>query len=174
MLLESTAVPVPSELVMPFGGFLVQQGRMDFVMLVLVATVGSLVGSLVSYWVGLKLGKPFLQKVGKFVFLDLHHLELTEKWFAKQGSKTVFVARFVPVVRHLISISAGAGKMNLFKFCFFTFFGALGWNSILAFSGLVLKENWVQVLVFTEKLDIIILILFVVAILFFVLKARKK
>jgi len=173
MLLESTAAPVPSELVMPFAGFLVSAGRMDLLTVILIASIGSIIGSLISYWIGMKLGKPFIKKYGKYVLLNLHHLELTEKFFSKHGTKTIFFSRFIPVVRHLISIPAGAAKMNLPKFCLFTFFGALGWNSILVFAGITLKENWMQLTKFTEALDAIVIIIIIAAVIAFVWRAKK-
>ncbi|MEW6295763.1 MAG: DedA family protein [Candidatus Diapherotrites archaeon] len=173
MLLESTAAPVPSELVMPFAGFLVSAGRMDLLTVILIASAGSIIGSLISYWIGRELGKPFIKKYGKYVLLNLHHLELTEKFFSRHGTKTIFFSRFIPVIRHLISIPAGAAKMNLLKFSFYTFLGALGWNSILVFAGIKLKENWVQLTKFTEAVDMIIIIIIIAAATAFFWSAKK-
>ena len=116
MALESMITPVPSEAVMPFAGFLVNEGKLSFGLVVLFATIGSLIGSFISYYAGAYGGKPFIKRFGKYFFLDLHDLEITEKFFKKYGEGTVFVSRFIPVIRHLISIPAGVGRMNPAKF----------------------------------------------------------
>ena len=110
MALESMVVPLPSELVMPFAGFLVHQGRFSFTGALIAATLGSLIGSLISYAMGYYGGEIFVKKIGRYLLLDEKDLEWSEKWFAKRGEATIFFARFVPVVRHLISIPAGLAK----------------------------------------------------------------
>src|SRR5450759_1718155 len=111
MALESMIAPVPSEVVMPPLGMLVAQGRLSLGWTVLATSLGSIAGSLVSYWLGYYGGKPVVLKLGKYLFLNQEHLAWTEKWFHRHGGVTIFVCRFIPVVRHLISIPAGTGKM---------------------------------------------------------------
>ncbi len=173
MLLESTAFPMPSEGIMPFAGFLVAQGKMDFAAVVLVSTFGSIVGSMISYYIGYYGGKPAILRFGKYLLLNIHHLEATERFFAKYGSITVFIARFVPVVRHLISIPAGVGRMQKRKFIMLTVLGAGIWNAFLIWIGMMLQENWQEVLKYSQILDIVVAIGIIVAVVLFVYKLRK-
>lgn len=156
MALESMIVPVPSEAVMPFAGFLWFAGKMSFGAIVFFSTLGSVIGSLISYYVGFYGSEVFIAKYGKYFFLNRYHLELTEKFFKKFGGKTVFLSRFIPVVRHLISIPAGAGRMNIFRFTLDTAVGAGLWNAFLAYVGYSLADNWFVIKKYTGILDIII------------------
>ena len=117
MMLESMVVPVSSELVMPFVGFLVAEGKFSSIIAISATSLGSIVGSLVSYCMGYYGGRPLVLKVGRYLLLNREHLEWTERWFARHGSWTIFVSRFIPVVRHLISIPAGFGRMRIAPFC---------------------------------------------------------
>ena len=163
MVLESMVFPLPSELVMPFAGFLAGQGVFSFWMVVASSVVGSLLGSLLSYAMGFYLGRGFIIKYGKFFLLHEADLIKTEQWFARRGGITILIGRFVPVVRHLISIPAGTAKMNVWKFLAYTGIGALGWNAFLAYSGYYLGENWAQVEHYSEWLSIGTLFLLVIA-----------
>src|SRR5438552_1004053 len=119
MALESMIAPVPSEVVMPPLGVLIHQHpeRFGFAGAIAWTSLGSLIGSLISYYLGYFGGKPLVMKVGKWLLLNEHHLDLTTTWFHRWGSLTVFICRFIPVVRHFISIPAGIARMNLLKFC---------------------------------------------------------
>ena len=174
MALESMITPVPSELVMPFAGFLVSGGQLDFWFVVLAGTLGSLLGSLISYYAGMLLGRPIILKYGKFLLLNEKHLAITEKWFSKNGSKAIFIGRLIPVVRHLISIPAGISKMNLAKFSAYTFAGAFLWCAILTYWGIVLKENWQTILHYTEIIDIFVAIAIVAVVFVLYLRYKKK
>ena len=110
----------------------------------------------------------FVTRFGKYLLLNLHDLEVTERFFAKYGNKTIFIARFVPVIRHLISIPAGAGRMHLFPFCVYTIVGGCMWNSFLAYCGLRLKEHWEVVRSYSEVVDIFVLVLMAAALGWFV------
>lgn len=158
MALESMIVPVPSEAVMPFAGFLWFAGKMSFWPIIFFSTLGSIIGSLISYYMGFYGGEIFVRKYGKYFFLNTYHLELTEKFFKRFGGKAVFVSRFIPVVRHLISIPAGAGKMNVYSFILYTSVGAAMWHAILTYVGYSLAENWYILKRYTGILDIIIVI----------------
>ncbi len=177
MALESMIAPVPSEAVMPFAGFLVNEGRFSFELVVFYATLGSIVGSFISYYAGRYCGKPFVERFGRYLFLEAHDLELTEKFFKKYGDGTVFVSRFIPVVRHLISIPAGAGRMDPGKFFVYTLLGAAAWNAILTYVGFVLRDRWAEILKYTEVLDIIVIAAIVIVVALFVgrhLSLRKR
>ena len=162
MTLESMVAPVPSEAVMPFAGFLVCDGRFSMLGVVLSSTIGSIIGSLLSYAMGYYGGRPFVTRFGKYLLLNLHDLDVTERFFNRFGTITIFVARFVPVVRHLISIPAGAGRMNLPLFCVYTIVGAGLWNWFLAYLGCRLKEKWNLVGQYTHAVDIVVLALLVI------------
>ena len=174
MALESMIAPVPSEVVMPFAGYLVLQGRFNFWTAVVVSGLGSVFGSLLSYYIGDYLGRPFVLKFGKYLLLEEGHLEWTEKWFKNQGEKTIFISRFVPVVRHLISIPAGIAKMPMQKFLAYTFAGAAIWNLILLYAGFKLGEHWDKIHEFSKELDIIFVIAVLSFFAYFVWKHHKR
>ncbi|MFA5358542.1 MAG: DedA family protein [Patescibacteria group bacterium] len=174
MILESMVIPVPSEAVMPFAGFLWFSGEMSFLPIVFFATLGSIIGSLLSYYIGYYGGRPLVMRFGKYLLLNEHHLDATEKFFAHYGDKAVFVSRFIPVVRHLISLPAGIGKMNIWKFGVYTVVGASLWNSFLAYLGYYLGSRWEEIRKFSEVLDIIIVIVLVVLIIWGVTKLRRR
>src|SRR3989338_9239698 len=154
MILESMVFPIPSELIMPFAGFLIARGEMNFPLVIIFSTLGSLVGSLISYYIGKYGGNKVVLRFGKYMFLDETDLMKTEKWFSEKGEKTVFISRFIPVVRHLISIPAGIGKMDLKKFCFYTIIGAACWNTFLAYMGFLLGKNWEIVKHYSEYISV--------------------
>lgn len=156
MALESMIFPIPSEIVMPFAGFLISTGNFTFGGILIFSTLGSLAGSLLSYYLGRFGGNKLILKYGKYFLLDEHDLQKTETWFATKGEKTIIVGRFIPVVRHLISIPAGIGKMNLRRFSFYTALGAACWNMLLAYAGYVSGKNWVVIRQYTEPVSIII------------------
>ncbi len=174
MIFESMIAPVPSEAVLPFAGFLVSSGRFNFVMIAVVATLGSIVGSLISYYLGAIGGRPLVFRVGKYFLLDHHHLDWTEKWFAKHGDSTIFISRFIPIVRHLISIPAGIGRMPIGKFILYTLLGAGAWNGFLIWVGLMLRDRWDTVSHYTHWGDYIILLALVVGGVWFVYKQLQR
>lgn len=158
MTLESMVAPVPSEGVMPFAGYLVSTGHFSMLGIVVWSTFGSIIGSISSYYIGFYGGKPVVLKFGKYLLLDKGHLEMTERFFAKYGEKTIFVCRFIPVVRHFISIPAGIGKMNMTKFIVYTIAGAALWNLFLSYLGFWLAERWELVHVYSRYLDYIVVV----------------
>ena len=174
MALESMIAPVPSEVVMPFAGYLVLQGRFDFWIVLLVSGLGSIFGSVLSYYIGFYGGRPFVLRYGKYLLLDKEHLEWTENWFRKQGNKTIFISRFIPVVRHLISIPAGIAKMTIHKFVIYTFLGATIWNFILLYAGFKLGEHWDKIHQYSKELDIIFVALVILFFVYFIWKHRER
>jgi membrane protein DedA with SNARE-associated domain len=176
MMLESMIVPVPSEFVMPFAGFLVSQGSFNGILVIFAATLGSIAGSLIFYYIGKTSGHTLVQKYGKYVLVDTEDIKKTEVWFNKRGDLTIFLARLIPVVRHLISLIAGIGKMNVKKFTIYTILGAALWNGILMYLGMFLGQHWNEVSQYLEGLDIIIVVLLIVGCLYFVYRhlGRKK
>lgn len=174
MALESMIAPVPSEAVMPFAGFLIYQGKMHWEAVVFFSTLGSIIGSLLSYYIGMNFGRPLVVKYGRYLFLNEHHLELTEKFFRKFGQKTIFISRFIPVVRHFISLPAGTARMNIWLFAVYTISGAAIWNLFLAYLGYRLGSNWSVIRTYSEKLDMIIILLIMLGIGYLYVQNRKK
>lgn len=170
MLLESMVFPVPSEAVMPFAGFLIVDGKFTWTGVIIASTLGSIVGSLLSYAIGYYGGKPFIQKFGKYLLLNTHHLEISERFFAKRGPITILISRFIPVVRHLISIPAGFGKMNLWTFSIYTIIGAGCWNAFLTWVGYELKNNWAKVMTYSHVIDLVVVAVLGIAALYYFYK----
>jgi len=175
MALESMIFPIPSEAVMPFVGFQVADGKWNLWAAILATSIGSMIGSLLSYWMGYYGGKPLVLKVGKYLLLKQHDLERTEQFFNRRaGVATLFVGRFIPVVRHFISIPAGIGKMPLLQFCAATLIGATVWNTFLLLLGKKLRDHWNVVQRYSHQADIVIVVLLVlVAAWWFYSRTRK-
>jgi len=164
MALESMIAPVPSEAVMPFVGFQVADGKWNLWLSILSTSVGSIIGSLLSYAMGCYGGKPLVLKVGKYLLLNQRDLDRTEQFFhRKSGVLTIFIARFVPVVRHFISIPAGIGRTPMVPFIAVTLVGATMWNSFLLYCGVKLRDHWPTVQKYSHKIDIVIVALILVA-----------
>lgn len=142
MALDSMPTPVPSEAVAPFASYLAYQGVFDVWTVLFVSILGSLAGSLLSYYVGLKGGRPLVLRYGKYLFVHDSHLDRAERFFQKHGPKTILISRFIPGVRALISLPAGAARMDVKKFTLYTLVGAAAWDAILVYAGLRLGENW--------------------------------
>lgn len=173
MALESMVAPVPSEAVMPFAGFLWFENRFSFWGVILASTLGSLIGSLLFYCIGVYGGRPIVLKYGRYLLLNEQHLKTTENFFAKYGEKAIFISRFIPVVRHFISIPAGIGRMKIHKFFIYTMFGAGLWNSFLAYLGYYLGSQWYEIRNYSEVIDIIIVALIIASIIYLVYKKYK-
>jgi membrane protein DedA with SNARE-associated domain len=174
MIMESMVFPVPSEAVMPFAGFLIAGSKFTFAMVIAVSTAGSIVGSLLSYCIGRWGGKPFIGRFGKYLLLNQDDLVATERFFGRYGDATIFVCRFIPVIRHLISIPAGTGKMNILKFSLYTIVGAGMWNAFLAVCGFYLRKNWETVMHYSRYVDIAVLLLLVLGTVYFIKKHLKR
>jgi membrane protein DedA with SNARE-associated domain len=162
MALESMIAPVPSEAVMPFVGFLVADGRWNLGPAVLATSTGSMAGSLASYAMGRWGGRPLVLRAGKYLLLSAHDLELTERFFQRRkGTWALFLSRFIPVIRHLISIPAGAGFMPLGNFVMATLAGATLWNTFLLWCGMKLREHWSLVQQYSHQVDVVVLALLI-------------
>ncbi len=172
MALESMVVPIPSELVMPFAGFLIFTGHFDPVWVMVASGLGSIVGSHLSYGMGM-LGEPAVLRYGRYLLLNPHHLEWTKNFFARRGSVTIFISRFIPVVRHLISIPAGLARMSLAPFILYTAVGATLWNGFLTYCGIRLKENWRLIQQYTHILDYLVVACLLAALLYFFWKVKE-
>jgi membrane protein DedA with SNARE-associated domain len=142
MLLESACIPIPSELTMVFGGFLVSRGELDFVAVSLTGTVANLVGSWIAYWVGYVGGRPLIHRWGRYVLIRDHEVDRAHAWFERHGEAAVFVSRLLPVVRTFISLPAGVARMPFGRFTVYTFLGCLPWCFALTWAGVLLGDNW--------------------------------
>jgi membrane protein DedA with SNARE-associated domain len=168
MTAESMVIPVPSEAVMPFAGFTVAEGTLSWVGVIVSATLGSIAGSLIGYGIGRWGGRPFVSRFGKYLLIDPEDLAWTDRFFQKRGGLTILIARFIPIVRHLISIPAGISRMRLPEFCLFTIVGAGLWNAFLTWCGFALRKNWDTILRYSRVIDIVVLALLVLIVAWYV------
>jgi membrane protein DedA with SNARE-associated domain len=136
---------IPSEVVLAYAGYLVSQGKIHFLGAVLVGTLGGVIAQLFLYWIGKFGGRPFLQKYGKYLLIREKQIHLADTWFQKYGVGVIFTARFIPVVRHAISIPAGVSKMSFWKFTIYTTAAILPWSVLFIYLGKKLASNWEQV-----------------------------
>ena len=142
MAIESACIPLPSEIIMPFSGYLVSKGEMNLWGVGVAGAVGCVVGSMVAYWAGMYGGRPFIEKYGRYILLSRHDLDLADRWFAKYGELIVFTARLLPAIRTFIAFPAGVARMNIPRFIIYTFAGSLPWCLGLAYVGQKLGEQW--------------------------------
>ena len=176
--LESTLVPIPSELVMPFAGYLAAQGDFSLPVIIIINSSAALLGSGLCYWLGAAGGKPLLLRYGKFIFVRRKDIERTETWFARHGKATILIGRFLPVVRHIISVPAGIARMPLVPFFTQTFIGATIWGTTLIMIGYELGARWDTVAKQLKRIDMmvgvaIVIVLVAIAVRF-VLRRRRE
>ena len=174
MLLESACIPVPSEAIMPFAGFAVNEGDMSFWGAVAAGVVGNVAGSWIAYWVGLYGGRPFVDRWGKYVLLRHHHLDVAERWFAKWGPATVFFSRMIPIVRTFISLPAGAARMPFWRFTLYTVLGCIPWVIMLTWVGVMLGDNWEEIRSWLHYADYAVVAALVALVVWFVVKRRRR
>ena len=172
MTLESALIPIPSEVVIPFAGFLAYMGEMNIWLIVLVSSLANVTGSIIAYEIGKYLGRGFIERYGKYILLNMKHVEMVERWFDRYGSLTVLFSRMLPVVRTVNALPAGIGKMNFPKFCIYTFIGSIPWNLALVLVGYLLKENWNILEKYSLYIDI--LAVFVAAAVIFYIVRRIR
>ena len=174
MTLESAAIPVPSEIVMPFSGYLVAVGKLAFWPVVFWASIGNLIGSLIAYGVGLWGGRPLLDRWGKYILISGKDLDGADTVFKKYGAIAVFFSRLLPVVRTFISLPAGIARMNLGKFVFYSFTGSLPWNAALTYLGVKLGERWKDLEVYFHKFDLLIAAIILATIVWWIRRHFKN
>jgi membrane protein DedA with SNARE-associated domain len=176
MALESACMPVPSEIVMPFAGYLVWQGSttMSFWGVVLVGSVGCTVGSIAAYVAGSYAGRPLILRYGKYILLREKHIITAEKWFAKYGDKATFIGRLLPVIRTVISLPAGIAKMDFKKFVFYSFIGSVPWNIMLTYVGFWLGPNWESIKGVFRYLDIMVVLGVFAVVVYYVVRMRRN
>ncbi len=168
MSIESACIPLPSEVIMPFSGYLVSLGRFRLAWVGLAGAFGCNVGSLVAYYVGALGGRPWVEKYGRYVLVTRHDLDLADRWFERYGDWAVFLARLLPVVRTFIALPAGIARMNVPRFHVYTFLGSLPWCLALAYAGLKLGERWMILRKYFHRFDTVIGVVVVIAVVGFV------
>jgi membrane protein DedA with SNARE-associated domain len=151
MAMESSVIPIPSEVVMPPAGYLVQQGRMNMGLVILSGTLGSLVGAYANYFVARWLGRPLAIKYGRYVWITEEHFNRVETFFLSHGEISTFIGRLLPVIRHLISIPAGIARMNHWRFSLYTTVGAALWVSILSWIGYFIGQKQELIAVYSHE-----------------------
>jgi len=142
MAIESACIPLPSEIIMPFAGYLVSRGEMNIWGVAVAGAVGCVIGSLIAYWVGMYGGRPLIEKYGRYVLISRQDLELADRWFSRYGEAIIFTSRLLPAIRTFIAFPAGVARMNLTRFVIYTFAGSLPWCLGLAYIGQKLGEQW--------------------------------
>lgn len=172
-LLESAGIPIPSEIVLPFSGFLVASGHFNFWVVVILATLANYIGSAILYWIGYSGGRWILDRYGKYVLIREHDIKIGEAWFHRHGSKAAFFGRLLPVVRTFISLPAGISRMNFKKFSLYTMLGALPWNAALVYVGIKTGEHWSGLHKYFHLFDVLIVIVAVILVGWFLLKKRS-
>lgn len=181
--LENVFPPIPSEVILLFGGFMTTYTNLNLFFIIFVATLGSLVGAIILYYIGKILNKERLKrivsgKIGKILCLKAKDIDLADKWFDTKGNKTVFFCRFIPIVRSLISIPAGMSEMPLQKFVLYTILGSAIWNTILIILGNRVGDNWESILSIFDQyshiVSILLIVFFIVFIIWFYTKKKKK
>ena len=173
MLLESCGIPMPSEIIMPFSGFLVAEGKMNFWAVSFVGAFANLAGSLIAYWIGLKGGRALIEKWGKYILISKRDLDLADRWFMRFGNLTVFFGRLLPVVRTYISFPAGVAKMEIKRFSLYTFAGALPWSILFTWLGVKMGDNWEQIREKLHNFDLAIVALIIIGIAWYVWRHIK-
>ena len=182
IMVENVFPPIPSEVILLFGGFMTTYSKLNIVGMIVASTLGSLLGAIVLYYVGKIFNKDRLKKIisgklGKILRLKVSDIDKADSWFDNKGNKTVFFCRFVPLIRSLISIPAGMSEMPILKFIIYTVVGSLIWNAVLIIVGSIVGENWTSILnildTYSHLVVILLAIIFIVGIYIFY-KKRKK
>jgi len=176
MALESACMPVPSEIVMPFAGFLVAQGgsHMSLLGITVAGALGCTIGSIAAYVFGFYAGRPLILRYGKYILIREKHLATAEEWFEKWGDKATFIARLLPVIRTVISLPAGIAKMNFKKFVFYSFVGSLPWTFALAYVGYVLGSEWESIKGVFRELEVVVVVVAIAVVIYYVYKMKRN
>ena len=176
MTLESACIPLPSEIIMPFSGFVVWQGTTNMTLwgITLIGALGNLLGSLIAYFVGLKGGRPLLEKYGKYILITHSKLELADQWFERYGYEAVLISRVLPIIRTFISLPAGISHMDLKKFVIYTFAGSLPWCFVLGYIGVQLGPRWEIIKSYFHILDVIVVVAIIAFLGYIIYKYKNK
>ncbi len=156
MAIESACIPLPSEIILPFSGFLVYQGRFNLWLAALAGTLGCLIGSLVAYYIGVWGSRPLVEKYGRYILISHHDLDWADRWFKKYGEVTIFFSRLLPIIRTFISLPAGIAKMNIWRFIIYTVLGSFPWCLFLVYVGYRLGAHWENIKTYFHRFDLVI------------------
>jgi membrane protein DedA with SNARE-associated domain len=168
MAIESACIPLPSELIMPFAGYLVYKGEFNLYWVATAGAIGCNLGSVLAYEVGYHGGRPLVEKYGRYILLKQHDLELTDRLFHKYGEITIFVGRLLPVIRTFIALPAGIARMPRLRFHLYTFIGSWPWCFALAYGGMKLAENWRYLGKYFHEFDAVIAVFLIVGVTWFI------
>ena len=178
MTAESALIPIPSEITMPFAGFLAGRGLMNFWLAVSVGAFANLTGSILAYWLGYKKGEEWvriaIKKWGRWLLIKEEEFDKAKTWFSNYGQWITFASRLLPVVRTFISLPAGISKMDLKLFSALTFIGSFIWSAFLAYLGLKLGQNWLSIEPYFRKFQILIAVLGISAVIFYIWSHIKR
>lgn len=178
MALESACIPIPSEAILPFGGYLASSAytgqRLNLLIVILVGTLGGTLGSVIMYYIGAKGGRPLVEKYAEKLKLSKSNIEMSDKYFNKYGDKIAFFSRLLPIIRTFISLPAGISKMNFKKFIIYTFLGSFIWSVILGYAGFIMGENWTKIRSLLHIMDYLVIVLIFGLIIYIVIKNKKK
>lgn len=177
MALESALIPIPSEVTMPFSGFLASQGKLSLWPIIIVGTAANLFGSYIAYYIGYFLEETVLltliRKYGKFILVSEHEYKRAQNWFTKYGDKIIFISRLLPGIRTVISLPAGMFEMDIKKFTLYTVIGCFLWSIFLTYVGYFLGENWQSLEVYFRKFEIVIAVIIAIVVIYYFEKHLK-
>jgi membrane protein DedA with SNARE-associated domain len=168
MAIESACIPLPSEIIMPFSGYLVHTGAMTLGWVAFFGALGCVLGSIVAYYAGAWGGRPLVVKYGKYILISHHDLDLADRWFQRHGDITIFVGRLLPVIRTFIAFPAGISRMPMWRFVLYTFVGSFIWCWALAWVGMTLGDNWNTLGVYFHRFDALIGVILLAAVIWYV------
>ncbi len=173
MAMENACIPVPSELILGFAGYLVSAERMTFTGAMIAGMIGGMIGSIFAYFVGATGGRKFVDKYGKYFFVKRSHVDLAQKWFDKYGIRAVFFSRMLPVIRTFISLPAGFARVNFKQFLFYTFAGSLPWTALILWAGIMLGDNWEYLLEIGHEFSLLFVIVSVLIVAWLYFRRKK-
>ena len=174
MAMENACIPIPSELILGFAGYLIFADQMTFTGALTAGMVGGMLGSIFAYEVGHRGGRSFVDRYGKYFFVKKSHVDIAQNWFDKYGVKAVFFSRMLPVIRTFISLPAGFAHVNMKKFLIMTFAGSLPWTALILFAGMMLGESWKILTEIGHEASIAFVVVCAIAIAFFYLRHRRR
>ncbi|MBA3695800.1 MAG: DedA family protein [Methylotenera sp.] len=174
MAIESACIPLPSEVIMPFAGYLVFKGEMTLWGIALAGAIGCVLGSIPAYYVGMFGGRPLAEKYGKYVLISKHDLDMADRWFEKHGDIIIFIARLLPAVRTFIAFPAGVARMNMTKFIAYTFVGSLIWCWVLGYAGMKFGQHWEDLKVYFHEFHYVIIGIGVIFVVWYVRRHFKN
>lgn len=174
MAMENACIPVPSELILGFAGYLVSADRMTFTGAMVAGMVGGMAGSIFAYVVGATGGRKFVDRYGKYFLIKKSHVDMAQRWFDKYGIRAVFFSRMLPVVRTFISLPAGFARVDFKRFLLFTFAGSLPWTALIIWAGMMLGDNWEYLLEVGHKFSAAFIVVSVAIVAWLYLRRKKR